>query len=33
VEAWFWYIGLSIGVVVVWWVLQRGARSLGDDRR
>jgi hypothetical protein len=31
-EAWSWYVGLSLGLVVVWWILQRGARSLGDDR-
>jgi hypothetical protein len=31
-EAWSWYVGLSLGLVVAWWILQRGARSLGDDR-
>ncbi len=29
--AWLWHAGLSIGLVVAWWVLQRGGTSLADD--
>jgi hypothetical protein len=30
-EGWSWYVGLSAGLVVAWWILQRGGTSLADE--